>query len=150
MTTYTVSSRARIGAPAAVAYGIIADYRDGHPHILPPKYFRNLRVEQGGVGAGTHIRFEMGMLGSWREGVASVAEPQPGRVIHERMPAQGIDTWFTVDPVGDGACDVTIATQLPERGGLAGGVERLVTTAFLRRVYRAELALLDEVSRRRA
>ena len=149
MTFYTVSSRARISAPASTAYGIIADYRNGHPHILPPQYFRNLRVEQGGVGAGTHIRFEMGMLGNFREAAAVVAEPEPGRLLHEQMPSESIDTWFRVEPVGADACDVTIETRLPHRGGIGGGVERLVSTAFLHRVYRAELALLNTVASQR-
>lgn len=42
------------------------------------------------------------------------------------------------------------ATQMVHRGGISGGLERLATTAFLRRVYRAELALLDQVARSRA
>lgn len=150
MSTYTVSHSARIHARAAIAYGIIADYRGGHPHILPPKYFRNLTVEAGGVGAGTHIRFEMGAMGTWREAAAIVAEPEPGRRLHERIADQGIDTYFTVEPNGDAACDVTITTQMPDRGGLTGGIERLVTTALLRRIYRAELALLDAEAQRRS
>ena len=150
MTAYTVTSTARIQAPASVAYGIIADYRNGHPHILPPKYFRNLRLEAGGVGAGTRIRFEMGAMGTWRESGAVVSEPEPGRLLHEQVTTAPIETTFTVEPVSPGACDVTIATQMVHRGGISGGLERLATTAFLRRVYRAELALLDQVARSRA
>jgi hypothetical protein len=56
MTSYTVTATARVQAPAAVAYGIIADYVNGHPHLLPPKYFRTLTVEAGGTGAGTRAR----------------------------------------------------------------------------------------------
>jgi hypothetical protein len=150
MTTYTVTLTARIHAPARIAYDIIADYRDGHPHILPPKYFRNLRVEAGGVGAGTKIRFAMGALGVWREAAAVVAEPEPGRVLHEQIPAERVDTWFTVEQAGPEACEVTIATRMPHRGGLMGRVERLVTTALMRHIYKAELELLDQVARRRA
>jgi len=128
---------------------VIADYRDGHPHILPPKYFRNLRVEAGGVGAGTRIRFEMGAMGTWREAAAIVSEPEPGRLLHEQVTTAPIETTFTVEPVGSDACDVTIATRMVHRSGIGGGLERLATTAFLRRVYRAELALLDGVARGR-
>jgi len=53
MSKYTITYSSRVTAPAAVAYGIIADYRDGHPHILPAKYFRNLQVQAGGRGAAT-------------------------------------------------------------------------------------------------
>lgn len=149
MTAYTVTSTARINAPASVTYGVIADYRTGHPHILPPKYFRNLRVDAGGVGAGTHIRFEMGAMGSWREAGAVVSEPEPGRLLHEQVTTAPIETTFIVEPVDAGACDVTIATRMVHRGGIGGGLERLATTAFLRRVYRAELTLLDQVARSR-
>lgn len=150
MSSYTVESTARIQAPAAVAYGIIADYRNGHPHILPPKFFRNLTVDAGGIGAGTHITFEMGALGTWRQASAVVSEPEPGRVIHEHVTTDAIETYFVIDPVSASACDVTIRTTMRSRGGLVGGIERLATTAFLRRVYRAELTLLDTVARARA
>ena len=52
MRTIRVTGIARIDAPAAKVYGILADYHVGHPSILPPA-FRNLIVEEGGVGAGT-------------------------------------------------------------------------------------------------
>ncbi len=49
---YTVVASADMDAPPDRVYAIIADYHNGHPHILP-KQFRNLTVEKGGVGAGT-------------------------------------------------------------------------------------------------
>ena len=54
---------------------IIADYHNGHPHILP-KQFRNLTVEKGGVGAGTIIRFEVRALGSDAAIQRVVTEPE--------------------------------------------------------------------------
>ncbi len=150
MRTYRVSHTAHIHAPAAVAYGIIADYRDGHPHILPPQFFRNLTVQEGGIGAGSHIRFEMGAFGQWRIAEAVVSEPEPGRLLQEDIPAQQIRTTFLVEPAGMAACAVTITTDFPLRDGVVGTLERLTTSAVTRRVYRAELALLDQVSRRRA
>ena len=56
----------RVPAPPAEVYAILADYTEGHPHILPSAYFRNIEVEEGGVGAGTRIRFEMTVLGTSR------------------------------------------------------------------------------------
>jgi hypothetical protein len=52
-----------IPAPSQVVYDIIADYREGHPRILPPEYFGRLEVDVGGRGAGTKIRFEMKAFG---------------------------------------------------------------------------------------
>jgi hypothetical protein len=42
-----------MNAPVEQLYKILADYRNGHPLILPPKYFLLLDVEQGGFGEGT-------------------------------------------------------------------------------------------------
>ena len=138
--TFTVSVSARVAAPAATVYPLIADYRDGHPRIVPPRYFRNLVVEKGGYGAGTMIRFDMTVLGSTRQAHAVVTEPAPGRALVETEMRSGIVTTFTVDPVGPGACDVTISSELPRKPGLAGTIERLVTTRILPKIYRAELA----------
>ena len=150
MPTYTVSYSSRVNAPAAVAYDIIADYRDGHPHILPPKYFRNLQVQSGGRGAGTRITFDMGALGYWRSVAAEIGEPEPGRLLEETIPAERVQTSFLVEAVGENACDVTISTTMPQRAGIAGSIERLTTSAFMRRVYREELSMLDRVARSRA
>lgn len=43
--TYTITASATIGAPAEIVYRILADYHEGHPHILPRKYFTFLAVE---------------------------------------------------------------------------------------------------------
>ncbi|MHB1310941.1 MAG: SRPBCC family protein [Gemmatimonadaceae bacterium] len=150
MTTYSVSSSASVRAPAALVYSVIADYHDGHPLILPPKYFRNLRVEAGGVGAGTRISFEMGAFGTWRTVTGEVTEPEPGRLLHEYYADSGILTAFLVEPTSDGACEVTFTSTLPRRRGMAGALERLTTTAYLRRVYRDELAMLALVAVARA
>lgn len=140
----TVSATARVAAPATAVYRLIADYRDGHPRIVPPKYFRNMVVEEGGYGAGTKIRFEMTVLGSTRQGRAVVSEPVPGRVLVETELQSGIVTTFTVNPIGTGECDVTIASELPRKPGIAGTIERFVTTRVLPKVYRAELARIAE------
>src|SRR5579885_1306861 len=102
MPRHTVAATAVIDAPAPAAYAVIADYRDGHPHILPRPPFVSLDVEEGGVGAGTVIRFRMRMLGTTREMRATVTEPEPGRVLVESDAAGDVVTTFTVDPVGGG------------------------------------------------
>ena len=42
-----------MNAPAAKVYEVLSDYQEGHPAILPRKYFIDLTVEEGGRGAGT-------------------------------------------------------------------------------------------------
>jgi len=64
--SFTVKASAKVDAPSEVVYGIIADYRTGHPQILPRPYFEWLEVERGGRGEGTVIRFQMRVLGQTR------------------------------------------------------------------------------------
>jgi hypothetical protein len=125
---------------------LIADYRLGHPRIVPPKYFQNIVVERGGIGDGTVISFEMKMLGKIRKSRARVTEPEPGRVLVEKVDDQGIVTTFRVDPAGAFRSDVTISTVLPTRRGLLGALEGLLVRALLAPVYRDELVLIDRVA----
>lgn len=149
MPTISAAASATIQAPAATVYGIIADYREGHPSILPPNYFRNLEVDAGGTGAGTRIRFEMRMLGATRTVRGEVTEPEPGRRLVETYPDSGARTTFLVEPVVDGrAAHVTISTRY-ENAGLPGWVEWLLVPGLLRRIYHAELANLAAVARAR-
>ncbi|MCL4300686.1 MAG: SRPBCC family protein [Anaerolineae bacterium] len=151
MNSYYVTESALIKAPAELVYNIIADYHNGHPYILPKPYFLNLEVEQGGVGEGTIIRFQMQVLGKTETFRATVTEPEPGRVLVESNQPQGSVTTFTVDPVEGGqSAQVTFATELPDRGGLPGLLERFLTRLMLPRIYRKELAQLEAVAQERA
>src|SRR5829696_1731528 len=142
MSSFTIGVAARVNAPARRVYDMIADYRNGHPRIIPPKYFKSLDVEEGGFGAGTVIRFTMRVLGSERTARARITEPDPGRVLVETELSTGLVTTFTVAPAGDSASDVTIETRDPAVPGVRGAVERWVAKAMLPRIYRDELALL--------
>jgi hypothetical protein len=136
----------RVDAPADVVYGIIADYRNGHPHILPRQYFEWLEVEQGGRGEGTVIRFQMRVLGQTRVLRAVVTEPEPGRVLVETdTGGAGPVTTFTVEPKGAGS-HVTFSTKLASAGGPLGMLERFVLKRVLKRIYAAELAQLNRVA----
>jgi uncharacterized protein YndB with AHSA1/START domain len=149
MPEIRAESSALIHAPAGIVYGLIADYERGHPTILPPRYFQNLTVEAGGVGAGTRISFEMRSFGTILQIHGEVTEPEPGRRLVETYPASGTVTEFTVDPVaGAQAARVTIATRY-RKPGLRGWFERLVVPSFLRTVFEAELRLLAERAQRK-
>jgi hypothetical protein len=146
--SHWVSASSSVRAPAARVYALIADYRTGHPRILPPRYFGALEVVTGGVGAGTEIRFEMRALGKRQALHAVISEPEPGRVLVETYPETGAVTTFTVEaeePVE--RTRVTIATALPTRPGLRGRLERWLGAAYLRRVYAEELRLLEAALR---
>jgi hypothetical protein len=128
--------------PARV-YGILMDYREEHPLILPSRAFRALEVETGGIGAGTRLRVTMRVAGATRTIRMVVSEPEPGRVLVETdVEGKGVTT-FTVDPEHGGAASrVTIATDYAVRRGLIGFVEKLLTARLLAKIYREELALL--------
>src|SRR4030095_85973 len=72
-----------IRAEPGIVYAILADYRVGHPSILPQRTFLSLEVEEGGAGAGTVFRLRMKSFGTVREMRAKVAEPKRGRGLIE-------------------------------------------------------------------
>ena len=143
MPTLRIKASAVIPAPASRVYGLIADYRKGHPSILPPEYFEDLVVEEGGRGAGTRIRFTMKAFGSREVSRASVTEPEPGRVLVETVQGKEIVTTFTVAPTPDGNAQVTIDTRYVAKG-LRGWFEALFVPGYLKKVYAAELHLLGQ------
>ena len=134
-----VAASAIINVSARQVYTIIADYHNGHPHILPSQYFSDLRVEQGGIGAGTIIGFQMRVLGRTQAFRAAITEPEPGRVLVETNLPSGAVTTFTVDSRSGGRrAQVTIATELAAPNWLEG----LFTKMLLQRIYVQELKLL--------
>ncbi len=148
--TYFVNASRVIGAPADQVYSVLSDYRRGHPHILPAPYFSGLVVEEGGRGAGTVIRFGMTVLGTRRTFRAEISEPRPGEVLVETDPESGRCTTFSVSGGPDESrARVTISTEVRTRRGLAGLLDRWLTTWALRRIHARELDLLDAVARRR-
>lgn len=144
---HVISASALIPARRDRVYSLIANYRDGHPRIVP-KQFSNLVVEQGGVGAGTVVRFQMSVFGKKQSFRAAISEPEPGRVLVETdLDSNGAVTTFTVDPgTAPAESRVTISTQLPVRSGPLGLVEKTLSTLLLRPMYVQELANLARVA----
>lgn len=143
-TNYRVSATGRVDAPPAEVYGIIADYRHHHPHIVPPEYFTRLDVLEGGVGAGTRTRVGMQVLGKNRVFEQLVTEPEPGRVLMETNADGSAVTTFTVEASGESSSVVTITTHIPRQSGIQGVLERLAVSFLFPRIYRKELARLAE------
>ena len=131
-----------VNAPAAVVYRCLADYREHHPKFLPAA-FSNFTVEQGGVGAGTAIRYRVTVAGRTREYRDVVSEPEPGRVLVETGttgPAK--TTTFTVEPDGEQS-RVRLETRFATAGGPAGIIERWLAPRLLTPIYQDELSRLD-------
>ena len=110
-----------------------------------------MEVLQGGVGAGTQTRFTVHVMGTAREVRHVIAEPEPGRILVESNLDGTGKTQFTVDPAQSGnATRLTIATELAARGGVLGTLERWMTSAVLRRIYRKEMARIADYAARAA
>lgn len=140
MAKHSVSASALISAPAQRVYGLIADYHNGHPRILPRPYFVSLEVEEGGYGAGTVINFQMQLMGRIQSFHATVTEPKPGHILVETDMNTGTVTTFTVDPRLDGQeAFVTITTTMIVPEGLFGQIQGWLTTQLLRPIYKKEL-----------
>jgi hypothetical protein len=147
MNRNTIEASAVIDAPAERVYGIVADYRVGHPRILPPPFGR-MEVERGGYGAGTLIRCEMKVMGRMQSFRAEISEPEPGRVLAERNLDGSFVTTFIAEPLDGGRTRATIRTEmLRPRRGVLGAAERFFTRRFLLPIYRKELRLLEQVAR---
>jgi hypothetical protein len=134
------------------AYATIADYRQGHPNILPKENLYDLQVEQGGYGAGTIIRFKARFLGVEQSLYQRVSEPEPGRVLVE----QDIDSvqneivTFTVTPLEqEQKSHVEISMKMDLSPGLKGLVERVVVPIIFPPVFHKELKLLEAVAQKR-
>ena len=147
MAKYDISASAMIPAPAQKVYNLIADYRHGHPRILPKPYFESLTVQEGGYGAGTKIDFQMKLMGRLQSFHSVVTEPKPGRVLVETDASTGAATTFTVEPRLDlQQSFVTITTTLNVANGIAGKLQGWLTSLMLRPIYVKELAQLASVA----
>jgi hypothetical protein len=144
---HTVSASATIPARPERVYALIANYKDGHRRIVP-KQFSDITVDKGGIGAGTVIRFQMTVLGKKQNYLATISEPEPGRVLVETyLEPAGTITTFRVER-GSAPADshVTISTELPVRSGFVGLIERTAASFLLRSIYQKELANLARVA----
>jgi len=148
MGSFTVSVSKLISSPPEKLYRLIADYRNGHPLIVPEAYFSSLEVEDGpGTGAGTIIRFNMHVMGRTLHCRSAISEPEPGRVLVEKDLAERAVTTFIVDSQNGGkSANVTITTEMKTRDGILGAIERFITSRFLKKVYIQELKQLSNVA----
>ena len=142
-----VAVSADIAAPSRDIYRLIADYRAGHPRIVPKDYFRNLRVAHGGYGDGTIITYDMIVFGRTYHLRALVTEPDPGRALIETDLDRDAATTFIVESLGPRRSRVTIATAIQSRSGVPGLFERALMGRFLRHVFAAELRCIDRETR---
>ncbi len=146
MPESVISASRLIHAPAARVYAILADYREGHPRILPEHRFTNFVVESGGVGAGTVVAFDMRVLGRRQRFRATVSEPEPGAVLVETSDNGAVTTFTVAAEEGGDSCEVTIDTRIDTRRGPLGRLEAWLASRMLLPIYEEELELLGAVA----
>lgn len=148
-----VKAAAVLNACPEDVYTTLADYRHGHPDILPKGSLYDLQVEQGGYGAGTVIRFKIKVLGVEQAAYQRVSEPEPGRVLVEQDidSARNTITTFTVTPVEqEQKSHVEISTTMNTSPGFTGVMERIIVPIINPRIYRKELQLLEAFAQKRS
>jgi len=149
MATKKFSVSALIESAPKIVYSVIADYNIGHPTILPRPPFVSLKVEKGGIGAGTEMIVKMKMFGREQSFRAVVTELEPGRVLVETTDT-GYITTFIVEPRDNGKNSyVTFTTELAENLGLGKRIEFWLTARLLTPVYKKELKKLAAVAANR-
>jgi len=145
----TITAERRMTAPPELIYHCLANYRDHHrPDGFLPPAFSDFRVESGGVGAGTILRYKLTAGGRTREYRTKIAEPEPGRVLTESDTGSSAVTTFTVSPQGPASL-VQISGTWDGAGGIGGLFERIFAPRVLRAIYTDELKLLDAYARER-
>ncbi len=146
MSQIHTQAEAVLNARPEAIYDAIADYKHGHPNIIPPESFSDLQVEEGGYGAGTVIRFKVKALGIVLEMYQRVSEPEPGRVLVEQdidSPRNTVTTFKVIPVENEQKARVIITTVMNASPGLTGLVERLLVPRLNQRTFRKELRMLE-------
>lgn len=146
MGTITVVSEGDVAAQPADVYRYLADYRQHRPQFLPDA-FSGWTVDEGGVGAGTVVRFGVNAGGRSRGYRMTVSEPEPGRTLRETDSGSSLVTTFTVEPRPGRGAVVRIETTWQGAGGVGGFFEKRFAPVALRRIYSEALVKLDMYAR---
>ena len=150
MAQVRIEESAEVAAPPQVVWDILTDYREGHPRILPGA-FGPLRVEQGGQGDGTIIRFDMTVMGSTTHFHQSVSTPEPGRVLVESDVDGPNHTTFALTPHADGRrTRVTITSDVATPSGVMGAIQAGMIRLLIPPIFRDELGRLQALAGERA
>ncbi len=145
MTQLTANYSTTIAASAETVYGILADYAGAHRKILPPDTFLALNVTKGGHGAGTELDVRTRILGKEQMLHMIVSAPEPGRTLMETDITTGLATTFTVTATSESTCNVAIKTVWESQKGFTGLLEGLLVPGALRRIYRKQLEMMQEM-----
>jgi hypothetical protein len=142
MSEVVATAERVVRAPAEQVRAALADYAVTRPRILPEQ-FSGYRVESGGQGAGTRVRWRFAATSKRvRDQLVDVTEPAAGTLVESDANSSMVTTW-TVTPADAGASTVRVRTTWNGAGGIGGFFERTFAPKGLRRVYDSMLERLD-------
>ncbi len=142
MSEVVATAERVVRAPAEQVRAALADYAVTRPRILPEQ-FSGYRVESGGQGAGTRVRWRFAATSKRvRDQLVDVTEPAAGTLVESDANSSMVTTW-TVSPADAGASTVRVRTTWNGAGGIGGFFERTFAPKGLRRVYDSVLERLD-------
>ena len=142
MATVRASSERTVPARTERVWELVRDY-ERRPRILSDA-FVDYRVESGGQGAGTVVRYKLNAGRRERAYRMEVDEPAAGRELRERDSESTLATRWSLTPAGDGeSTRVELSSEWRGAGGIGGFFERRFAPAALSRIYADVLARLE-------
>ncbi|MCV2489605.1 SRPBCC family protein [Geodermatophilus sp. YIM 151500] len=143
MSQVVATAERVVRAPAERVQQALADYPGVRSRILPEQ-FSDYRVEEGGQGAGTRVRWRFAATSKRvRDQVLEITQPTPDTLVETDTRSSMVTTW-TVRPADAGVTTVRVRTTWEGAGGVGGFFERTFAPRGLRRVYDD---LLDRLER---
>ncbi len=142
MSQVVATTERELSAPSERVRTALADYAGTRPRILPEQ-FSDYRVESGGTGAGTVVRWRFAATSKRvRDQVVDVSTPDDTTVVETDRNSSMVTRW-TVQPAGDGRSRVSVRTTWNGAGGIGGFFERTFAPKGLQRVYGSMLDRLE-------
>jgi hypothetical protein len=142
MSEVVATAERVVRAPVEQVRAALADYAGTRPRILPEQ-FSEYRVEAGGQGAGTRVRWRFAATSKRvRDQLIEVTEPRDDSLLESDVNSSMVTTW-TVSSVDAGVSTVRVRTTWNGAGGIGGFFERTFAPKGLRRVYDSMLERLD-------
>jgi hypothetical protein len=131
-----------VRAPAERVRAALGDYEGVRRRILPEQ-FSDYRVEAGGQGAGTRVRWRFAATSRRvRDQLVDVSQPAEDTLVERDANSSMVTTW-TVHPADAGLSTVRVRTTWNGARGVGGFFERTFAPRGLQRVYGAMLDRLD-------
>lgn len=142
MSEVVATTERSMSVPADRVRAALADYAGVRPRLLPGQ-FSEYRVESGGAGAGTRVRWRFAATSKRvRDQDVEVSEPDAATLVETDRNSSMVTRW-TVRPAGNAVSTVAVRTTWNGAGGIGGFFERTFAPRGLQRVYDEMLDRLE-------